>query len=73
MRNMKVRGDFCPSCKKITEWHPIPDSLASFCECGFVRCGWGKKDESGTRIYDAGVTIQEWLEWLHKRSEEGEK
>jgi hypothetical protein len=69
----KVRGDFCPRCDKNVKWFPVPDSLASFCEgCGFVRVGFGETDENGTRLYDVGATIQEWLEDVYgaKESEE---
>ena len=59
----KVVGDHCLRCDKDVEWKPIPDSLAEYCvECGFVRVETGEVGHGGGAVYDAGATIQEWLE-----------
>jgi len=57
--DQKVIGDHCNRCDKEVEWFGIPDSLAQACKkCGFVRIWNGRGDGE----YEAGATIQEWLE-----------
>jgi hypothetical protein len=48
----------CPSCGG-TKWEPIPDSLAQYCKCGFVRVGSHGE-------YEKGASLQEWAEDQHK-------
>ena len=66
-----VTGNHCNRCDKVVEWFHIPDSLASACkDCGFVRVGFGNKNEAGEHLYDAGATLQEWSKALYDRSEQ---
>lgn len=49
------RSDPCPTCGG-TEWTPIPDSLAEYCQCGFVRVlSFTDHDEC-----EPGATLQQW-------------
>ena len=65
----KVIGNFCPRCRLDTPWNWIPDSLAEYCQpCGFVRILTGRHNEEGQCVYDAGATMQEWLEDVYGKT-----
>jgi hypothetical protein len=67
----KVYGDHCNRCNKTVEWFHMPDSLADACkDCGFVRIDIRRKNEEGIREYEAGATIQEWLDDVYGSKEE---
>jgi hypothetical protein len=53
----------CPKCG-MSDWTNIPESLAQFCSCGYVRV---RKDAGG---WEEGVSIQQWLRDVGERTRE---
>lgn len=49
----------CPACGK-DEWKWIPDSLAQYCPCGFVRV----QEMDGS--WKKGASLQEWAADVYK-------
>jgi hypothetical protein len=54
----------CPKCGG-EKWTWIPDSLAQYCACGFVRIADGSGHD-GT--YSEGTSLREWAADLYKIS-----